>query len=149
MTTPREADLKDQAPRPPEAANSDRTVGTRGREVRRQTSSNAWARGKDESWRGLLSVRTSPVTGEPFPRSTASVIRTRWLHHIHVRSAGSSLSLRPAWPTIAACGMTPSDRCLGAVCSITTFIRDLRTLLLLLQIWQFAQLRMKCTEDSC
>jgi hypothetical protein len=31
----RETDPKDQAPRPPEAANSDRTVGTRGREVRR------------------------------------------------------------------------------------------------------------------
>ena len=28
MTTPRETDPKDQAPRPPEAANSDRTVGT-------------------------------------------------------------------------------------------------------------------------
>ena len=32
MTTPRVSDPKDQAPRPPEAANSDREVGTRGRQ---------------------------------------------------------------------------------------------------------------------
>ena len=35
VITPRETEPKDQAPRPPEAANSDRTVGTRGREVAR------------------------------------------------------------------------------------------------------------------
>jgi hypothetical protein len=35
VITPRETDPKDQAPRPPEAANSDRTVGNRGREVLR------------------------------------------------------------------------------------------------------------------
>ena len=31
---------------------------------------------------GLFSFRTSPVTGEPFPRSSSSFIRTRWLHLI-------------------------------------------------------------------
>ena len=31
---------------------------------------------------GLCSFRTSPVTGEPFPRSSSSFIRTRWLHLI-------------------------------------------------------------------
>ena len=35
VITPRETDPKDQAPRPPEAANSDRTVGTRVSQVRR------------------------------------------------------------------------------------------------------------------
>jgi hypothetical protein len=33
---------------------------------------------------GLFSVRTSPVTGEPFPRSSSSFIRTSWLHLIYV-----------------------------------------------------------------
>jgi hypothetical protein len=35
VITPRETEPKDQAPRPPEAANSDRTVGTGGIQVRR------------------------------------------------------------------------------------------------------------------
>jgi hypothetical protein len=29
---------------------------------------------------GLFSFRTSPVTGEPFPKSSSSFIRTTWLH---------------------------------------------------------------------
>jgi hypothetical protein len=32
---------------------------------------------------GLFSFRTSQVTGEPFPRSSSSFIRTRWLHLIY------------------------------------------------------------------
>jgi hypothetical protein len=32
---------------------------------------------------GLFSFRTSPVTGEPFLRSSSSFIRTRWLHLIY------------------------------------------------------------------
>ena len=90
MTTPREADPKDQAPRPPEAANSDRTVGNRGREVLRcggAGESDEFQRAGDEVTSlggGLFSVRTSPGTGEPFPRSSSSFIRTRWLHLIDV-----------------------------------------------------------------
>ena len=32
---------------------------------------------------GLFGVQTGPVTGEPFPRSSSSFIRTRWLHLIY------------------------------------------------------------------